>query len=264
MKKTILFLAGLPRSGSTLLGSILGQNPKITVTPTSPLLDLMCYTFESFEKLNQTYTFDYKKISDNIYQGILENFYKDVNTDIVIDKHRGWTRNIGPIKQFITKEPKIICTYRKISEIITSYIVLIEKNNLENNFIDEALKERHLPITTENRAKILWNNYISDPYESTVYGIKNCLNNIIFVSYDELILSPQNTLKNIYEFLNIENYSHDFANIHNYCKEDKDYAWGIKGLHDIRSQLKKQSVNPTSVLGPYLTSYYDQFNLQFS
>lgn len=261
MRKTVHFLSGLPRSGSTLLGSILGQNPKITVTPTSPLLDLMCYTNESFQKLNSTYTFDYKTVSDNIYKGILENFYNNVNTEIVIDKHRGWPRNIVPIKNYITDEPKIICTYRRISEVITSYIVLIEKDKSKTNFIDEALKESNTPITIENRAKILWYKFISDPYESTVFGLKNCKKNIHFVAYDELTSDPQGCLSKVYGFLGIDNCSHKFDDIKNFCGEDKDYAWGVNGLHDIRSKLEKKSVDPIKVLGSYLTSYYDQFNL---
>jgi len=263
MKKTVYFLSGLPRSGSTLLGSIIGQNPNITVTPTSPLLDLMCFTNESFQKLNATYTFDFKTVSDNIYKGILENFYNNVSTDIVLDKHRGWPRNITPIKQYITSNPKIICTYRRISEIITSYIVLIEKDKSKSNFIDEELKKSKQPITIENRAKILWYRFISDPYESTVFGLKNCRNNIHFVSYDELTSRPQTAISEIYKFLEIDDYEqHQFDNIKNFCSEDKDEAWGVDGLHDIRKKLEKKSVNPVEVLGSYLTGYYDQFNLR--
>ena len=50
MNKTIFYLSGLPRSGSTLLGSLIGQRPDFTVTPTSPFLDLLCYTDEAFAK----------------------------------------------------------------------------------------------------------------------------------------------------------------------------------------------------------------------
>lgn len=68
--KQLYFLAGLPRTLSTGLGSLLSQNPSITVTPTSPMLDLLCYTNEAFEKLNEKYTYDYKTVSANIYKGI--------------------------------------------------------------------------------------------------------------------------------------------------------------------------------------------------
>ena len=37
-KKTYFFLSGLPRSGTTLLGAILEQNPNIYVGATSPVL----------------------------------------------------------------------------------------------------------------------------------------------------------------------------------------------------------------------------------
>jgi len=34
-------LAGLPRSGTTLLGAILNQNPKVYVTTTSPFVEIL-------------------------------------------------------------------------------------------------------------------------------------------------------------------------------------------------------------------------------
>ena len=37
MKKTIYYLAGLPRAGNTLLSCILNQNPKVKVSPNSLL-----------------------------------------------------------------------------------------------------------------------------------------------------------------------------------------------------------------------------------
>ena len=37
----IFFVAGLPRSGSTLLMNLLGQNPQNHVTPTNGLIDLI-------------------------------------------------------------------------------------------------------------------------------------------------------------------------------------------------------------------------------
>ena len=41
MNKTYHFLAGLPRSGNTLLSAILNQNPDIYSTPLSPLPTFM-------------------------------------------------------------------------------------------------------------------------------------------------------------------------------------------------------------------------------
>ena len=118
MTKKIFFLSGLPRSGSTLLGSILAQNPEIHVTPTSPLLDLMCYTDEALQKIKITYTYDEKALADNVYSGIIKSFYQNIHKPVIIDKHRGWPRNLVPAKKYIDD---------KIRKFIHQYILHIPK-----------------------------------------------------------------------------------------------------------------------------------------
>jgi len=60
--KTLFFLSGLPRSGSTLLGSLLNQHPEIYATPTSPLADLLCLLDTNFNHLDLQYTYEKEKI----------------------------------------------------------------------------------------------------------------------------------------------------------------------------------------------------------
>ena len=45
--KNIYFLAGLPRSGSTVLAAILSQNPAVHTTGTSGLLDMLVGTLRA-------------------------------------------------------------------------------------------------------------------------------------------------------------------------------------------------------------------------
>lgn len=256
--KKIHFLSGLPRSGSTLLGSVLAQNHEVHVTPTSPVLDLLCATNDAFLKLKQKYTYDYN-IDAEIYKAIISTFYSQFKEPIIIDKHRGWPRNVLPARAFVVSEPRIICTYRPISEVITSYIVLMNKNS--DNFVDNVLKGKRIPITIENRAKCLWEEYISDPYESLKFGIKNYNDCVHLVDYNEIISNPHGVLDGIYNFIGLDSAKHDFGNIRNACAEDKDEAWGLKDLHTIRPMLNKVSVHPHSILGPFLSSHYDQFNI---
>lgn len=260
--KDIFFLSGLPRSGSTLLGSILAQNPAFHVTPTSPLLDLLCYTNESFNRLNERYTYDSKIISSNVYKGIVKSFYENIKNDFIIDKHRGHPRNVTSLKMFVTPEPKIICTVRPVAEVITSYIKLIMVNKNEKNFVDENLLRKNLGLSVENRAKCLWEDYVSDPYNSMIYGLRNHRKNLIIVEYDKITNNPVEVLNSIYDFLGLKRYdNHKFKNIKNSCAEEKDAAWGLSNLHNIRPDLEKQSTAPESVLGSFLTNYYNQFNL---
>lgn len=256
----LFFLSGLPRSGSTLLGSILSQNPEIYVTPTSPLSDILCILDDGFNRLDYQYTYDRKSISFNVYSSILKNFFNHIEKPIIIDKHRAWPRNIPSLSHFLNGEVKIIATNRRISEIISSYLILLEKD--KNNFIDSKLLEKNIEISTDSRIELLWRDYVSNPYESLVFGLKNFSKNIHLVDYTDLVTSPLEELNKIYSFLELDAYEHTFDNIKNLCKEDKDSAWGIEGLHDIRPILKRISPPPEEIIGYENTLLLDNFNIK--
>lgn len=259
--KTLYFLSGLPRSGSTLLGSILSQHPKLQATPTSPLADLLCWIDEGFSKLDIQYTYDKEQITYNTYHSILENFYNHIEKPCIIDKHRGWCRNISSIEKFLHQTPKIIATNRRISEVLASYILLIQRNNEADNFIDAHLRQSGKEINIDNRIECLWKNYVKDPYESLAYGIQHNSENIHLVDYNDLTQNPEQELNKIYQFLEIESYNHDLSDIINTCAEDKDDAWGIENLHQIRPKLQRTSPPPEKIIGEENVKLYDKFNI---
>lgn len=259
--KTLYFLGGLPRSGSTLLGSLLNQHPDIYVPPTSPLGDFIPEVEEIFKMLDIQYTFDRKKISYNVYKAIFDNFYNHVSKPVILDKHRFWGQNISLTQEFLSNKPKIVTTYRSIPEILTSYISLIERSKQEDNFIDKHLRQDNLPITNDNRVQYIWKHSLVPSYESMVYSVTNYPNWIHLVEYNQLVSNPQKELNKIYEFLEVSPYVNTFYNIENACKEQKDDAWGIKGLHDIRPNLSKISQNPIDIIGKENVKIYSKFDL---
>ena len=259
--KTLFFLSGLPRSGSTLLGSILSQHPELQATPTSPLADLLCWIDEGFTKLDIQYTYDKQQIQYNTYNSILENFYNHIEKPYILDKHRGWCKNVPSIEKFLNQTPKIIATNRRISEVLSSYILLIQRNNEADNFVDARLRREGKEINTDNRIECLWKNYVCDPYESLVYGLTHNRENIHLVDYNDLTQKPERELNKIYDFLGLETHTHDFSSILNTCKEDKDYEWGIDNLHQIRPKLQRTSPPPEEVIGEENTKLYDKFNI---
>ena len=46
--KKFYFMAGLPRAGSTLLSTLLNQNPRLYSGPSSPVLGAMYVTHDNF------------------------------------------------------------------------------------------------------------------------------------------------------------------------------------------------------------------------
>jgi sulfotransferase len=258
--KNLFFLSGLARSGSTLLGSILNQNPDIHVSPTSPLMDLFCLTELDYRNMEIQYTYDKQSSVDNLHKVLASTFYQHIDKPYIIDKHRGWPKNVNQIKQYITNTPKIICTYRPVAENICSFLKLIEKD--PDNSVDKDLRERGLELNRYNRAMMLWYNYSSDPYESLKYGLENYRENILIVNYDDIVNDVENQLARIYNFLEIPEYKHTFDNISNTCNEAKDIAWGFKGLHDIRSSISKTSNDPKIILGKDLFEFFTKFDNQ--
>lgn len=260
MNKTFFFLSGFARSGSTLLASILNQNPNFYVSPTSPLMDMFCKNEENIRQLGLQYTFDVHSTVVNTSKQLHHIYYQNIDKKYIMDKHRGWTKNIPIMKEIITPNPKVLVTYRHIAECIVSFITLAEKD--PDNYIDDGLRKEGKEINTFNRAMHLWEHFTSENFFTTLEGYKACKENVLIVKYDELTRNTEQTINTVYKFLEIEPHQHDFNNVRNVTPED-DVKWRMKKLHDIRPAVEKKSRNPREVLGDRLYMYFDAINQQF-
>lgn len=260
VEKSIYFLSGLPRTGSTLLASILGQNPKIHATATSPLCPLLVRAGLALGQLHSQYTFDAFKVGDRIFPAMVKAYFDNIDKPIIFDKHRMWPRNIKEIMDYINPNPRIVCTVRPIAEVITSYLVLADQD--PDNFIDAELKKQGKEITNEARAGLLWmDDYVKGPYDVLVDALAKYPDNILLVDYRDLVFTGQKTLKRIYDFSGIFPYAHDWKAIENKMEEN-DNAWGMKNLHKIRPELKMSSAPPEAYLPADAIAYFSQFDLK--
>lgn len=256
----IFGLSGLPRSGSTLLGSILNQNPLVNATPTSPLYPLLVNTCETFRSLDIQHTYD-TSVQKKIYHDIVKAFHPDEREcPIVFQKHRGWPRFVDAFREFVDPEPRIVCTIRPIAEVIASYITLA--NDDPDNFIDAHLRKDDIEVTNEARAFLLWTKYLNTPYECMTIGLKMHRESLLLVEYDDLAFSPERTIQRIYDFCELEPFEHNFNDVSNTCAEAKDEAWGLKNLHTIRPTVRKASVDPLCYLPQAAIDYFSQFDLR--
>ena len=115
-------MAGLQRSGGTVLSAILNQNPAMHSAPASPLFKMytrLANTHEEPENL------DYRREDDiaNIYYNIPHAFYASNESQYIVDKNYNWVSPLGVeiIQKFINSNVKIICPVRNIVDILTSY-----------------------------------------------------------------------------------------------------------------------------------------------
>lgn len=255
-EKTYYFISGLPRSGSTMLSAILNQNPRFYSGPSSPVTKLILLLenqllndelFLAYPKKNQT---------DRLIADIIYHYYSDVQKPVIFDKNRSWVERLHHISGYIGIEPKIICPVRNISEILASFIAMHRRNpyqiNGKINFIDEMLIKNDLLLTDNNRCQYLLSN---DGIIGQSYGaikqvvIEGKQKNLHFVEYDDIINNPEETLRQLYGFLDEEYYdNHDYCNLINIHRENDALVYGFSDMHEVRKEIKKTSINPTDIL----------------
>lgn len=228
-------LSGLPRTGSTLLSSILSQNPQIHAEGQSAVCKLMWDMQESFNsKYCQESIIGNNRntTAHDLISSIPKIYYKNVNKENILDKCSYWMLqdNVEMIRQYIREDPKIIVMTRPVDEIIKSFINL-RKMLGWNEEVDGEI--------TQN----LNTDQINFTHSSVQYAKNNNNGEYIFVEYEDLVYNTQDVVKNIYEFCEWENFSHNFTNIVNPHPQN-DLAWGWPGniLHEVRSEISKRSL----------------------
>lgn len=259
MNKTYFFMAGLPRSGSTLLKNILNQNPIIHTEPSSPVMELMYWNNHYFLDSEQYLAYQKPKSAYKVISSIIDSYYFDVNNPIVIDHCRSWSNNIERIKTYITPDPKIICPVRNVTEILTSFISMIHRNKDQISFIDKHLINNHVEVNDDNRCHYLMGSngivYQALWAQFQAFRRGDDKKYLLMVEYDDLVFSPEETIKKIYQFLELDLYSHNFNHIENTHREDES-QWNLKDMHYLHNKLEKKSLKPETVLSDQIINMY--------
>jgi sulfotransferase len=232
--RRIIGLSGLPRSGTTLLSALLSQNPIIHSEGNSAVCQLMwdmhqSCTVTAREQLKANRR---EETATDLISHIPKIYYRHVpeTKEIIIDKCRSWTLlpNLLMFKKYIDMEAKIIVLERPLQDVIKSFAKLFKANDIDTKTV--------LPTFLEPN---------SEPVMRSLEGIRwakqnNRTNNFLFIQYDDLVNHPEDTMKRIYDFIQIPVFTHDFKNIINHFPED-DSFYNLKGFHSVRPTLSKRA-----------------------
>jgi len=245
--KTVYFVAGLPRSGSTLLMNILGQNPSLYVTPTSGILDQLGQVKNNWDKSDANRARERNEnelIKKNVLKGMLQGYFSHVEQSICIDKNRYWLEYAEMAAAILggKENVKILVTVRDLRDVLASFEHLYRKTS--------ALSQ--VPIDQNNPLKCKtalgrFEMFIDDaqPVGRAFNAIRDAITrgwgpNMHIVDYEQLTTTPAQTVQGIYKFLGEDQYQHDFDNVEQITWED-DAAYGFKDLHVIRTQVEPQA-----------------------
>jgi sulfotransferase len=234
MNKQFSFLSGLPRTGSTLLCSLLSQNPNLHTEGLSQVCNLIWQTHigcanTSLNGWNEDILVSNRQHTIyNIIKAIPNLYYADVNKQFIFDKCRTWTlpNNVALIKQYITDKPKIVVLVRPVDEIVSSFVRIRIKNNWDENMLYNGLL-------------VDGDNPIMIPLEAALLAKNNNHGEFLFVQYDEIVFDTKKTLEKIYDFCGWPKYQHNLENIiRPFVQYDEVY--NLTGLHDVRKTVEKQ------------------------
>lgn len=251
MVDKIFFNSSLPRSGSTLLQNILGQNPDFYVTPTSGMLELVFGA-----RANYTNSPEFKAQDEELMKGAFRSFcssgfaaYYNALTDkkYVVDKSRGW----GYYQDFLNffyPNPKIICMVRDPRSIFSSMEKNYRKNPDKAKMMTNDAEMRN--ITTEQRIDT-WAN--SQPVGLAFQRLHEIIRsnkdkNMLFIKYEDLTKKPQKVMDSVYNYLEVDSFQHNFDHIDQITSED-DAVYGIFGDHNIKNKLEHTDPDYNSILG---------------
>jgi sulfotransferase len=234
MEKRYIGLSGLPRTGSTLLSSILSQNPEIHAEGNSAVCQLMwdmqCSVYEaSILQLTVSNRID---TGIELIKNIPNLYYKDVTASTVIDKCRSWTLpdNMAMLNKYFNHKPKVLVLERPLVEIVKSFVALRQANNNQGDLEEGLLDD--------------WSEPIMRSYEGVKWAKANNNGEFLFVQYNDLINNTKLTIDTIYTFCELESFEHDFNNIVNKHPEN-DKIYGMLGQHDIRPTISKRDLDVT-------------------
>jgi len=256
--KEMFFLHGLPRSGNTLLASILNQNPKIGVSANSICADMLGELY-MLKHTDIFKNFPDHKSFDSVTKSLFDNYYKDWPQDYIIDRAPwGYPINLKFLKE-VKKNIKIIVLVRDVQEILASFIKWSERE-------PTSYVNRYEAKTVEEKCDMLMNK--EGVIVKELVGIKHLLDHqpkeiYHLVEYKDLVEHPRKTIDGIYEFLNIPNFKHRFINLDQFEVNGMKYDDAIlgEGLHTIKTDaIYKDTYDVYSIIPKSIIDKYKQCN----
>lgn len=230
------FIAGLPRSGSTLLAAILNQNPAFQASMSSPVFPIFNAALSWMGGANEYAVFLNDLQKQRMLRGLFDGYYADTPARVVFDTNRMWTARM-PALHTIFPESKIIACVRNPAWVIDSVEALVRRNALDATRIFANDAER---ISVYARANALMdkNRLVGSAYLALKEGYySHEARNMLVLSYDTLVAHPRDALRLIYGFLGEPWFEHQFDDVR-YQAEVFDTFLMAKGLHDVSGRVE--------------------------
>ena len=233
----MIFLSSLPRSGTTLLTSLLNQRDDVYATPTSNLTYILEETVSKWNSRKETQAQSgTNEDLHRLLKGIVDSRY---TTDkLIFDNGRDWAdpKFIKTMQQ-VVGDVKIVATVRPVAECVASFVKIAKPTNI-NNFLSSSKLIEHLMIS----------------YQLLKTGYEKYPDCFLLIEYKNLVTQTQKELDRISKFVGLEKFKHDLNNVPE--SKEVDNAWNIKDLHKVRKKVSRNNYSAKKILGNKLYDFY--------
>ncbi len=248
------FIAGLPRSGSTLLSAILRQNPRFHAAMSTPVGGLCNLLLNQMGGNQEFAVFLNEEKKKDILHSIFESYYKDQSEkEVIFDTNRIWTSKLAPLKQ-LYPDAKVLCCVRNVAWVMDSFERLYRRNAFDYSRIYGPEERGTVYTRCESLAKLdrvvgfAWAG-LKEAY----YGEYS--SSLLVIDYKLLTRFPAKTMEMIYQFIGEAPFEHDFNDVE-YDEPEFDSMMGAKGLHRVKGKVEFKPRR--TVLPPDLFDKYDK------
>jgi sulfotransferase len=233
------FISGLPRSGSTLLASLLSQNPKFYTDIASPVNAIV-------EAHLHTDTFGFNQIltpakTKELIKNTFDVMYGDNDKEIIFDTNRCWSGKLEVLHD-IFPEAKVICCVRDIKSILNSFEHIYRQNPYQSN--SSLYGPDNVSVYTRSQSLLSAGGVLGVGLNNLKQGIHSAHKDMLYiVEYDDLVEDTEAVLESIYELLGFEPFEHDLNNVKN-IENTKvvDDNLLLPNLHTVRKVVCRQDI----------------------
>ena len=256
-ERTIHFIAGLPRSGSTLLAALLRQNPRFHAGMTSPVGALFSGMLNQFSAGSEFGPVLDRDTRRRLLRGLFDAYYANqADKAVLFDTNRLWSAKLPAIVDLFP-QAKVIACVRNVAWVMDSLERLYRANPYEQTklFGDESERNtvysRVDTLAQRNRLVGFGWSALKEAY----YGAQS--DSLLLVEYELLAQAPERVLRLVYDFLGEPWFEHDFEHV-DYDAPSFDEAMGVSGLHKVRPRVAMESRR--TLLPPDLFEKYAQLS----
>jgi len=221
----------LPRAGTTLLSTILNQNPRFQASISGPLARFTRAIITESSSQGGYRTECPPEKRKQLISGLFDNYYDTPDKEVFFDTNRGWGLLLPTIKDLYPQSKLIMCV-RDVSKVLNSFETLYRKNPY--SFTSMFSQSENTNVYSRCESLLDQNRTLGFAYAA----VKETLmsehkKSVMVLEYNQLAKSPDATMKAIYKFINEPFYQHDFNDVEaSYDEFDADVQ--LPGLHTTR------------------------------